>query len=283
LVIVEGRDAAVIVNRSHLPPTDTSVESWRRKRWTTARTDIAVDSSEGWPEFTLLSPVDSASPPSDERRPITRPLTAAERALVGRGVSEPTLLKIIEYASTDSSDSTVAVIRHRPIARLVPGENIPPTVYLGGDQWGSAVVGDLQAGRFVPRWEAWPYDGNAEPELIDLDGDGEPEFVFTTHGTDAKGHVVSSEIWAWDRNGRELTRNAPSMAWDLSQAQPISTDAADGEYCDADCGGFELGPPGPDGSRPFITPDGRWVFRDGGYVFRPTPKKKPATRASRRR
>jgi hypothetical protein len=277
-VIVEGADAAVVVNRNHLPPTDTTVEVWRRKRWTTARSDIAVDSSEGWPDFRALAPDDSGALVDGSFRRTTRPLTGAERALVARASAETALLKIIEYASTDSTDSTVAVIRHRPVARLVPGGSSPATVYIGGEQWGSTVVGDLQDGRFVPRWEAWPYDGNSDPELIDLDGDGEPEFVFTTHGTDAKGHVVSAEIWAWDRNGRELTRNPPSMAWDLSQAQPISTDVQDGEYCDTECGGFELGPPGPDGSRPFITPDGTWILRDGGYVFKPRAKRRPTRR-----
>jgi hypothetical protein len=277
LVIVEGPDAAVIVNRSHLPPTDTLVEAWRRKRWVTVRTDIVVDSSEGWPDVRFFTPNDSGAEAGDARPRTTRPLTPAERGAVTRAISDAALFKIIEYAATDSTDSTVAVIRYRPIASLVPGDSEPWTVYVSGEQWGSTVVGDLQPGRFVPRWEGWPYGAYAAPELIDLDGDGDPEFVFSSNGTDAKGHLVSQEVWAWDRNGRELTRHPPTMGWDLSQAQPISTEVEDSEYCDSACGGFELGPPGPDGKRPFVTQEGRWVLRDHTYIFRPNPPKpKPA-------
>ena len=277
LAVVEGPDAAVIMNRNHLPPTDTLVEAWRRKRWTTVRTDIAVDSTGGWVPLHLLLPPDSAAPAGDSLPDAIRPLTASERSMVARGIAETGLLKIIEYAATDSTDSTVAVIRHRPRARLIPGNDNPPTVYVGGDQWGSIIVGDLQPGRFIPRWEGWPFDTNAEPELIDLDGDGHPELVFSSNTTDMKGHVVTHDIWAWDRNGRELTHNPPSMAWDLSQAQPISTEVTDVEYCDSDCGGFQLGEPAPDGRRPFIASDGRWILRDNSYVFRPNPPK-PAPR-----
>ena len=290
LAIVEGPDAAIVMNRNHLPPTDTLVERFRRKRWVTVRSDIAVDSSDAWPFVRMFTYGDSVAPGGDTAPHATRPLTARERALVGRGISEAALLKIIEYAATDSVDSTVALIRHRPIARLVPGDSAPATIYVAGEDWGSTIVGDLQVGRFIPRWEGWPHGSHADPELIDLDGDGEPEFVFTSNGTDAKGHNVSQEVWAWDRNGRELTYNPPSMSWDPSQAQPISTDVEDSEYCDSDCGGFELGPPGPDGSRPFITRDGAWVLRDHRYVYRPkpvpkpkpAPKKQPTSRARKK-
>ena len=280
LAIVEGPDAAVIMNRNHLPPTDTLVEAWRRKRWTTVRTDIAVDSSGGWGPVHMLLPADSAAPAGDSLAAAIRPLTSAERSMVARGIAEAGLFKIIEYAATDSTDSTVAVIRQRPTARLMPGHDDPPTVYVSGDQWGSVIVGDLQPGRFIPRWEGWPFDSNAEPELIDLDGDGHPEFVYSSTTTDMKGHIVTHDIWAWDRNGRELTRNPPSMSWDLSQAQPISTDVTDREFCESDCGGFDLGPSAPDGRRSFIASDGSWVLRDDRYVFRPNPpkpapKKKP--------
>ena len=278
VTIVEGPDAAIVLNRNHLPPTDTLVEKYRRKRWVTVRADIAVDSTEGWADFRTLLPDDSAASPDGTPRPLSRALTAAERGQVARALAETALLNIIEYAPTDSTDSTVAVIRHRPVARLVPVSTEPPMVYVGGEDWGSVVVGDLQQDRFVPRWEGWPYDTYAEPELIDLDGDGEAEFVFTTHGTDAKGHTVSEEIWAWDRNGRELTYNPPSMAWDPSQAQPIGTELEDSEYCDADCGGLVLGQPGPDGSRPFITRDGRWVLQNGSYVFKPRAKRRSTRR-----
>ena len=277
LVIVEGPDAAVVVNRNHLPPVDTLVEKWRLKRWTTARADIAVDSSDAWPDVRIFTPEDSGTPYAGDPLRIGRPLTREERAAVARAIVDAPLLKIIEYASTDSTDSTVAVIRYRPVARLVPGEGAPPTVYVSGEQWGSTIVGDLQSGRFVPRWEGWPYGSSSDPELIDVDGDGDPEFVFSSNGTDAKGHTVSQEVWVWDHNGRELTRQGRSMAWDVSQAQPISTDFDDAEYCDSDCGGFELGPPDAQGRRPFLAREGRWVLRDDRYVFRPNPPKpKPA-------
>jgi hypothetical protein len=269
---------------------DTLVESFRRKRWTTARFELASDSSAPWLYTESVDREDGRHEP-DASFPdsvLARGLTPTEQGEVARVLREVALLRLIEYAATDSTDSTVAVIRLRVKARLVPGDSSSATVLAAAGDWGSMIVGDLVAGRFVPRWETWGYDTNAEPDLVDLDGDGINEFVFTTQSHDAKGHVTGQLLWVFDRAGRELTRQATSDAWDASQANPLQTDVTDSEYCDVDCGGgFVIGRPGPDGRRPIVVgTQGSWVLNGGRYVFQPAPplkaKAKRPARAPKR-
>jgi hypothetical protein len=132
-------------------------------------------------------------------------------------------------------------------------------------------------------------------ELLDLDGDGVPEFVFSYFNHDAKAHVVSQSLWAYDHAGREITRQPPPAgvnaagSWDAlleRDVRPMETDVTDGEYCDSDCGGFTIGRAGADGSRPILAAEGDYVLRAGRYVLRPRPPKpapKPAPRRARRK
>jgi hypothetical protein len=282
--IVEGPGAAVVIDRRHLPPIDTLVESWRRKRWTTARAELHTDSVS-----VRVAPFEDSERSRTESD--TRALTAAERNAIAAPLADAALLSTYQYAATDSSDSTVAVIRLTLSPRLVTWDSSRQGIVVM-TQDGSFVYGDWNGTRFVPRWEAWSYGTESEPQLIDLNGDGLDEFVFVSHGTTVKGQVTDENLWAFDHAGRELTRQ-PLMRsgdqWGSEQAaSPINEGMTDSEYCDSDCGGLTFGPPGPDGTRPILASSGNYVLRDGRYVFRPNAPKpaakpKPAARRARKK
>ncbi|HEX8850745.1 MAG TPA: hypothetical protein VF761_14540 [Gemmatimonadaceae bacterium] len=281
--VVEGPSAAVVVDRNHLAPFDTLVERTRWRHWTTARADIDVTTATDWEVSELIAREDSAGAPTGggtSAAIASRALTDAQRQQIAQAVSGTAILSLFDYAPTDSTDSTVAVIRGRLAARVFPGDSARPRAYLSGEQWGSIILGDLQPGRFVPRWEAWSSSSDL-PELLDLDGDGVDELLYSGHGRDAHGNLVGQRLAVFDQNGRELTRQRVTGEWFEAQAQPLETDFSDPEYCDTDCGGgFTIGRPGADGTRPILEEKGRWILRDRHYVFQPNPPK-PAPKRKR--
>lgn len=282
--VVEGPSAAVVAGRRELPPADTLVPRSDRRRWATARAEIITDSTLTWAfsEPLARQGADSAqtAPPDDI---VQSGLSPAERATVANTLADVALLSVVGTVYSDSTDSTVAVIRNEITPWLVPDSSAQRNVFAMADD-GSRIYGDWSTGRFVPRWERWGYGTMVMPQLLDLDGDGRAEFVFTSYSHDAKGHVVSQELWAFDEAGRELTRQAVNeLGLTEREALPISSDVTDSEYCESsDCGGIVVGRPGTDGSRPLITSEGRWTLRDGRYVFTPNPppppKPKPAAK-----
>lgn len=281
--IVEGPNAGVVVARRALPPPDTLVNAGDRHRWTSARAEFRADSAMTWGYFAALDREDRDSTRESawQEGPVSG-LTPAERNVVIAALAETALLTVQRSAGIDSTDSAVAVIRYNVLPMLLPGDSTTGAV-LALTEDGSMVYGDWTEGRFVPRWETWSYSAQVAPNLIDLDGDGLDDFVFTTQGHDAKGHIVSQEVWAYDRAGRELTAQPWSLGWEWG-ASPISADVEDSEYCEADCGGVSIGRPGPDGTRPILTQEGSYVLRDRRYVFRPNPPKpapKPKPAAKR--
>ena len=277
--VVEGPSAAVVINRRHLPPVDPQVEAWRRRRWTRVRAEIAIDTSGGWTYAEQLPREDSATVTTTRAADtVSRRLTVAEQREVIRALSDAALLTLIEYAGTDPADSSVGVIGIKVRALPLPDGNGVLTTR----ERGSIVFGDLRDGRFVPRWEAWSYDSRMEPELLDLDGDGIEEFVFASSSSDMKGNMVSVELWAYDRAGRELTRQVVTYAPDAAPAQPISASFNGAERCETDCGELTIGRPGPDGRRPIRTTEGVYVLRDGRYVLQPPPKPAPKRPAPKR-
>lgn len=279
--VVEGPSAAVVINRRHLPPVDPQVEAWRRKRWTRMRAEITIDTSAGWRYAEGLPREDSTTVTTILGADTARRLSPAEQREVVRALSDAALLSLIEYAATDPADSTIGVIGIKLSAVPLPDGD----AVFASSEAGSIVFGDLRDDRFIPRWEAWSYGSRMDPALLDLDGDGVDEFLFETNGTDAKGHMTSVEFWAYDRAGRELTRQPVAYNAYEFQARPISSSVTDSEYCDSDCGGLTIGRPGPDGVRPIRTTEGVYLLRDGRYVLQPPPKvpPKPSKRVAPKR
>lgn len=277
--IVEGEDAAVLTKRDYLPPFAPSIEASRYRYWTRARIDFTADTGVSWGYGATVQLEDSSSSlDSPSEAPL---LPAADRNAVVATVASVALLDAGGTIYGDSTDSSVAVIRGR-IAPLLVADDTARGGVLAVTYDGELVYGDWTEGRFVPRWEAWSYSSVTAPEFIDLDGDGLDEFVFTNYDHDAKGHVVSQQFWAYDRFGRELTRQ-PNAVRGNEEWLTISADMEDSEYCDGDCGGLAVGRPGPDGTRPLLTPEGTWVLRDHRYTLRPTPPKPaPKPKATRK-
>jgi hypothetical protein len=271
--IVEGDDAAVLITRRFLPPFGRFVERYRYSYWTRARLEIVADTATTWEAWRTVAREDSAT--AIDAPAVLTLLPAAQRNTVASVVAQVALLDPVGTVYTDSTDSSMAVIRGTVTPLLVADDTVRQGV-LALTETGDVVYGDWTEGRFVPRWEGRSYSSAATPELVDLDGDGLGEFAFATFDHDAKGHVVSQEFWAYDRFGRELTRQQASIA-DSAEALPISAEIVDSEYCEGDCGGLTIGTPGADGTRPILTSEGTWVLRDGRYVLRPTPPK-PAPR-----
>jgi hypothetical protein len=278
--IVEGEDAAVLITRRYLPPFDPFVEPNRYAWWTRARMEITADTATSWEDRETVQREDSGA--QTDRSAGPRLLPATDRNAVVATVASVALLDAVGPVYNDSTDSTIAVIRGKIAPLLVADDATRPGVLAVADDGGAIVYGDWTEGRFIPRWEGWSYSSVATPEFIDLDGDGLAEFVFTSYSHDAKGHVVSQEFWAFDRFGRELTRQRSAVRAN-EEGFPVSAEMVDGEYCDGDCGGLTVGRPGPDGTRPLLTSEGTWVLRDGRYTLRPTPPKPaPKPKATRK-